>query len=71
MALHLRVNNFSFWIAKHPNLPPQGSFDYPKGGYVCGSWKDTFLSCEGSTWKLLVGHFLRDGRKLEEGVPEQ
>ena len=41
-----------------PNLPPQESFDYPKGGYVLDSWEDVFSSCEGSAGKLLLTIFL-------------
>ena len=44
------------------NLPPQGSYDHPKGGY------DVLSSCDGSAGKLLVGHLLRDGSRLEEDV---
>ena len=38
---------FPFRYPSHLNLPPQGSFDHPKGGYVCGLWEDASLSCEG------------------------
>ena len=63
---------FPFGEPSHPNLPPQGSFDHPKGGYVRDSWEDMFLGYEGSTDKLLAaGHLLRDGSLLEEDVPEQ
>ena len=54
-----------------PNLPPQESFDYPKGGYVRDSWEDVFSSCEGSAGKLLDAHFLRDGSRLGEDVSGQ
>ena len=29
-----------FGLPSYPNLPPQESFDHPKGGYVCDSWED-------------------------------
>ena len=67
-TLHLRINRFSFWIAKSSSLSPQGSFDHPKGGYIRGLWEDMFLSCERSTGKSLVGHLLRDDNRLEKGV---
>ena len=70
-VLYLRINHFSFWIAKSSESSLQGSFDHPKGGYVCGLWEDVFLSCEESTGKLLVGHLLRNGSRLEEDMLEQ
>ena len=48
--------------------PSQGSFDYPKGGYVRGLWEDMFLSCKGSARKSLSSHLHRDGSRPEEGV---
>ena len=70
--LHLRVRVCSsFWIAKYLNLPPQESFDHPKGGYVRDLWEDVFSSCEGSTGKLLAGHLLRDDSRLGEDVSRQ
>ena len=33
-----------------------------------GLWENVFLSCEGSAEKLLVGHLLRDGSRLEEDM---
>ena len=59
---------FPFGQLSRPNLPPQGSFDLPKGGYVRGLWEDMFLSCKGSVGKSFVGHLLRDGNRLEGGV---
>ena len=59
---------FPFGYPSHLNLSPQGSFDHSKGGYVHGLWEDVFLSCEGSTGKLLVDHLLRDGSRLEEDM---
>ena len=50
------------------NLPPQGSFDHPKGGYVCGFLEDMFLSCERSAGKSLADHLLKDDNRLEKGV---
>ena len=39
------------------------------GGYVRGLWEeDMFLSYERLAGKSLVGHLLRDGSRLEEGV---
>ena len=68
-ALHLRANRFSFWIIKLSSLSPQGSVDHLKGGYVQGLWVNMFLNCKGSAGKSLAGHLLRDGSRLEEGMP--
>ena len=38
------------------------------GGYVRGLGEDMFLSCKGSTGKLLADHLLRDDSRLEEAV---
>ena len=62
---------FPFGKLSHPNLPPQGSLDHLQGGYVRGLWEDMFLSYKGSARESLVGHLLRDGCWLEEGVPGQ
>ena len=61
---------FPFRYSSHLNLPPQGSFDHSKGGYVRGSLDDTFLSYEGSAEKLLADHLLKDDSRLEEDVSE-
>ena len=60
---------FPFGWPSHLNLPSQGSFDHPKGYYVRDSWEDVFSSCDGSAGKLLVGHLLRDGSRLEKMCP--
>ena len=63
---------FLFGKPSHLNLPPQGSFDHPKDGYVSDLWEDVFSSCEGLARILLVaGHLLRDGSRVEEDVPGQ
>ena len=62
---------FPFGELSRPNLPPQGLFDHPKGGYVRGLWEDMFLSCKGSAGKSLADHLLTDESRLEEGVLEQ
>ena len=62
---------FPFGQPSRLNLPPQGSFDHLKGGYVHGLWEDVFLSWEGSARKSLAGHLLRDGSRLEEDVLRQ
>ena len=36
-----------------------------------GLWEDVFLSCEGSTGKLLASHLLRDDSRLKEDMPGQ
>ena len=36
-----------------------------------GLWEDVFLSCEGSTGKLLADHLLRDSNWLEEDMSGQ
>ena len=53
------------FILSRQNLPPQGSFDHPRDGYVRGLWEDMFLSCERSAGKSLADHLLRDGSRLE------
>ena len=60
-VLFARQPFFSFGLPSHLNLSSQESFDYPKDGYVRGSWEDMFLSCKESTRKLLVDHLLKDG----------
>ena len=55
---------FPFGWLSRPNLPPQGSFDHSKGGYIRGLWEDMFLSCERSVGESLAGHLLRDGSRL-------
>ena len=67
-TLYLRANRFSFWITKLSSLPPQGSVDHLKGGYVRGLWMNMFLNCKGSARKSLAGHLLRDDSRLEEDV---
>ena len=62
---------FPFGWLSRLNLPLQGLFDHPKGGYVRGLWKDMFLRCERSIDKSLTDHFLRDDSRLEEDMPRQ
>ena len=50
------------------NLPPQESFDHPKGDYVRDSWENVCSSCKGSAGKLLDDHLLRDDSRLREDV---
>ena len=60
---------FPYGLLRRPNFPPQGSFDHLQGGYVQGLWEDMFLRCKESARKSLASHLLRNGSRLEEGVP--